>query len=147
MKIDQILSLIRSLAMSTGFYGRLYEDIMNMPDDDRQDYFDYLESLNFKTDLEVILFIEEGKLPEGYEKPRMTDEEIKKAVAEQLVGMIDNNIVRECGVESFRGWLEDGEVFFNNGMTEEEIERAMAYADELETAVDKINHVLGELSY
>ena len=147
MKIDQILSLIRGLAMSTGFYGRLYEDIMNMPDDARQEYFDYLESLNFKSDLDVILFIEEGKLPEGYEKPKMTDEEIKKAVAEQLVGMIDNNIVRECGVESFRGWLEDGEVFFNNGMTEEEIERAMAYADELETAVDKINQVLGELSY
>lgn len=145
MKIDQILSLIRSLAMSTGFYGRLYMDIMVMPEDARDEYFAYLESLNFATDLDVVLFFEEGKLPEGYEKPGMTDDEIKRAVAEQLVGMIENNIVRGYGVESFRGWCEDGDVFANNGLTDVEIGRAMALVDELEDAVDKINHLLGEL--
>ena len=145
MNINEILSIIRGLACSTGLYGRIYNDIMGMPEDERNDYFAYLESLNFSTDLDVVLFFEEGKLPDGYEKPAMTDEAIKSAVAEQLAGMIDNNIVRGFGVESFRGWCEDGDVFANNGMTDDEIDRAMALVDELEDAVDKINRVLGEL--
>ena len=147
MKIDQILSLIRGLAGSTGFYGRLYEDIMNMPDDDRQDYFDYLESLHFATDLEVILFIEEGVLPDHYKRPAMTDKEIKQAVAAQLANMIMNNIVGDNGVECFRGWVEDGDTFAELGMTDEEIERAMRFVAEIETPTDIINEVLGENSW
>lgn len=145
MNINEILSIIRGLACSTGLYGRIYNDLMCMSEDERNDYFAYLESLNFATDLDVVLFFEEGKLPEGYERPAMTDEEIKKAVAVKLAWMIDNNIVRGFGVESFRGWCEDGDIFANNGMNDEEIDRAMALVDELEDAVDKINQLLGEL--
>ena len=145
MKRNQILSVICSLACSTGMYGRLYRDIMEMPEDDRNDYFACLESLNFATDLDVILYFEEGKLPDGYKRPTMTITEIKKIVAEQLMAMIQNNIINDCGVESFRGWLEDGDVFANLNMTDTEIEMAMFYVDELEGAVDKINHTLGEL--
>ena len=145
MNINEILSIIRELACSTGLYGRIYNDLMCMSEDERNDYFAYLESLNFATDLDGVLFFEEGKLPEGYERPAMTDEEIKRAVAEQLAGMIVNNIVRGFGVESFRGWCEDGDVFANNGLTDDEVDRTMALVDELEDAVDKINQLLGEL--
>ena len=72
----------------------------------------------------------------------MTDNEIRKAVTEQLIGMLENNILRDCGTEQFRGWLEDGEVFFNNGMPEEDIKRAMEFADQIADAVDTINQVL-----
>lgn len=142
MNREQILSLIRGLACSTGLYGRLLDDIMTMPEEERNDYLAYLESLNFKTDLDVVLFFEEGKMPEGYERPAMTDNEIRKAVASELVAMIRNNLIGEFGPESFRGWLEDGDSFFNGGMTEEEVERAMALADRLDGVVDVINDVL-----
>ena len=72
----------------------------------------------------------------------MTDNEIRKAVTEQLIGMLENNILHECGTESFKGWLEDGDAFINNGMSEEDTERAMKFAEQIEDAVDTINQVL-----
>lgn len=72
----------------------------------------------------------------------MTDNEIRKAVTEQLIGMLENNVLREYGTEPFRGWLEDGEVFSNNGMSEEDTKRAMEFADQISDAVDTINQVL-----
>lgn len=142
MKIEQILDIIRGLACSTGFYGRLYQSIMEMPKSARENYYTYLESLNFASDLDVVLYFEEGKMPGEPKRPPMTDNEIKKAVADQLAGMISNNLVNEFGPESFRGWLEDGDAFINAGMTEEETERAMAYAEQVSDAVDIINDVL-----
>jgi hypothetical protein len=73
----------------------------------------------------------------------MTNKEIKQAVAGQIINMLDNNILREYGTEQFTGWLEDGEVFFNNGMSEADIEKAMEYARKVEDALDVINNVLG----
>ena len=61
----------------------------------------------------------------------MTDSEIRKAVASQVINMIENDVLRDCGGESLIGWCEDGEVFFNNGMSEEEIEKAMQYVREI----------------
>lgn len=58
----------------------------------------------------------------------MNKKQIKKIVAEQIIGMIENNVLRENGFEQFVGWLEDGEVFFNNCMPDEEIEYAMKVA-------------------
>lgn len=142
MKRAQILNLIRGLACSTGLYGRIYNDIMEMSEDDRDAYLTHLEGLNFTSDLDVVLFFEEGKMPEGYQRPPMTDNEIRKVVASELVAMIQNNLIGEFGPESFRGWLEDGDSFFNGGMTEEEVERAMALADRLDGVVDIINDVL-----
>ena len=144
MNREQILSLIRDLACSTGLYGRLYYDIMNMPEDDREEMFDTWENIGFKDALEFIRYDEEGVLPEHYERPAMTDKEIKQAVAEQLANMIMNNIVGDNGVECFRGWVEDGDTFAQLGMTDEEIERAMKLVAEIETPTDIINRVLGE---
>lgn len=74
----------------------------------------------------------------------MTDKEIKKAVAEQLVGMIQNDVISECGTESFVGWVEDGDAFFNGGMEDEEdINKAMAMVSELNDAVTSIVSMLG----
>lgn len=75
----------------------------------------------------------------------METKEIKKAVAGQIIAMIENNIINENGVEMFEGWLEDGDVFFNNGMSEEDIETAMGYAHAVSDALDTINQILGEL--
>jgi len=72
----------------------------------------------------------------------MTDNEIRKAVTEQLIGMLDNNILHECGTEMFLGWLEDGEVFFNLGWAEPDIQRALEFARQIADAVDTINQVL-----
>lgn len=77
----------------------------------------------------------------------METKEIKKAVVEQIIGMLENNILRECGVEMFEGWLEDGDVFFNLGWDEKDIAEAMRYAHEVSPALDVINNVLGDLSY
>lgn len=147
MNREQILSLIRDLACSTGLYGRLYNDIMNMPEDDRDVLLGNWEALEFADALEFIRYYEEGVLPEHYERPAMTDKEIKQVVAGQLANMIMNNIVGDNGVECFRGWVEDGDTFAQLGMTDEEIERAMKLVAEIETPTDIINRVLGENPY
>ena len=147
MNREQILSLIRDLACSTGLYGRLYNDIMNMPEDDRDVLLGNWEALEFADALEFIRYYEEGVLPDHYERPAMTDKEIKQVVAGQLANMIMNNIVGDNGVECFRGWVEDGDTFAQLGMTDEEIERAMKLVAEIETPTDIINRVLGENPY
>ena len=57
MKREQILETIRSLAMSQGFYGSLYSDLMSNPE-----YCDevmtFLEAQNFKDPIDLILCIE-----------------------------------------------------------------------------------------
>ena len=57
MKREQILETIRSLAMSQGFYSRLYNDLMSNPE-----YCDevmtFLETQNFKDPIDLILCIE-----------------------------------------------------------------------------------------
>lgn len=64
----------------------------------------------------------------------------KMMVAEQIVGMIENNILNECGMESFMGWLEDGDVFFNaDCYTDEEVEEATKFAREIADIVDTLS--------
>lgn len=64
----------------------------------------------------------------------------KIMVAEQIVGMLENNVINECGMESFIGWLEDGDVFFNaDSYTEEEINEAMKLAREIAPIVDELS--------
>ena len=74
----------------------------------------------------------------------MSDSEIRKAVASQIVNMIENDVLRDCGGESLIGWCEDGEVFFNNGMSEEDIEKAMQYVREINDAVTDIVYKLAD---
>lgn len=147
MTRHEILDLVRNLANSTGLYGRLWYDICGMSEDDKEEMFAYWESIGFEDELEFIRWYEEGVFPEHYQRPAMTDKEIKQAVAEQLAGMIMNNIVGDNGVECFRGWVEDGDTFAQLGMTDEEIERAMKLVAEIETPTDIINRVLGENPY
>jgi len=53
----------------------------------------------------------------------METSEIKKIVAEQICNMFENNILGENGGESFVGWLEDGDIFLNQGLPEDDIYR------------------------
>ena len=63
---------------------------------------------------------------------------IKKIVAEQVSNMIENNIVCDCGYESFIGWLENGDVFINDGYSEEETDEIMAYVREVADDIDAL---------
>lgn len=55
---NDIVAIIESLAMSQGFYGRLYNSIAEMSEDDRNAWFEMLEEKGFKDDLDFILYIE-----------------------------------------------------------------------------------------
>lgn len=61
MKREEIMELISSLARSTGWYSSLYLSIMEMDEEDRNDYFEYLEEQDFKSDLDFIIWYEEGR--------------------------------------------------------------------------------------
>ena len=61
MKRDQILSTIRELAASQGFYGRLYSGIMEARENDFDAYDDYmcmLEDQHFSDPVDLVLFFE-----------------------------------------------------------------------------------------
>jgi len=68
----------------------------------------------------------------------MTDTEIKIAVAEQIINMLENDIINKNGGESFLGWLGDGEVFRINGMSEEDTLRAVNLAKSIDDEVTSI---------
>ena len=70
----------------------------------------------------------------------MYSKKAKIMVAEQIVGMIENNVLNENGGESFIGWLEDGDVFYNaDCYTDEEIDEAMKLAHEITDLVDELS--------
>ena len=65
----------------------------------------------------------------------MYSKKAKIMIAEQIIGMIENNVLNENGGESFIGWL-----FFNvDCYTEEEIEEAMKLAYEIAPLVDELS--------
>lgn len=74
----------------------------------------------------------------------MTNKEIRNAVTQQIINMLENDILNENGGESFVGWLEDGEVFRLNGMTEYEVAIAMSLVksinDEVTSMVYNLEH-------
>lgn len=64
MKIDEILQIIRDQAKYQGFYGRLYEylmDVKNGIPDTWNSLVSTLESKNFKEPLDVVLYFEQGE--------------------------------------------------------------------------------------
>jgi len=64
----------------------------------------------------------------------------KIMVAEQIIGMIESNILEENGMESFMGWIEDGDAFFNaDCYTDEEIEEATRLARAITPIVDEMS--------
>lgn len=58
MKREAILSLIECLSQSQGCYGRLLSSLMELTDNERDEVFEYWESMNFKDGLDFILFME-----------------------------------------------------------------------------------------
>ena len=61
MNREQILQAIRSLAMSQGFYGRLYRRLMELKDQDEVSYNECMENLelqNFSDPVDMVLFFE-----------------------------------------------------------------------------------------
>jgi hypothetical protein len=57
MDREQILDVFRSLACSQGFYGRLLRDIYS-DEEWGNAYLKHLEEQNFRTELDLILYIE-----------------------------------------------------------------------------------------
>lgn len=70
----------------------------------------------------------------------MFSREVYKDVTEQIINMLTNDIIEENGTESFLGWLENGEVFANNGLSDEEVEERMKLAN-------KVNELVTNLAY
>ena len=59
MKRNEILEVIKSLATSQGFYGRLYNTIMSLDIEDFELVMSELEEQNFKTSLDLVLYLEQ----------------------------------------------------------------------------------------
>lgn len=57
MKKEEILSAIRSLAASQGFYGKLLM-LLTSEEPDSIAYLDYLEEQNFKDCVDLVMFLE-----------------------------------------------------------------------------------------
>ena len=58
MKRDEILETIRSLAQSQGSYGRLLQDLENMPKELYNTVMTDLEAQNFKSAADLVMYIE-----------------------------------------------------------------------------------------
>lgn len=61
MKMNEIITEIRTLAKSQGFYGRLLEQLLTMQDDNPEDYEMVsveLERQNFRDPVDLILYLE-----------------------------------------------------------------------------------------
>lgn len=72
----------------------------------------------------------------------MTNKQINKAIAEQIIGMWENNILQENGFEGIVGWTENGDAFINAGYTEEETEEIMAVVRRIQDRVDDLSWTL-----
>lgn len=61
MTMDEVMNLMRDLAQSQGFYGRAYDTFMEIRENDPDSFqalTEALESLNFKTPVDFILWFE-----------------------------------------------------------------------------------------
>lgn len=58
MNRNQILKTILMLAQSQGFYGRLYRNIMDANEEDRECFLSELEEQNFGNELDLIYYFE-----------------------------------------------------------------------------------------
>ncbi len=76
-----------------------------------------------------------AKEPDPVKDPRV-------AVAEQIIGMLENNVLQECGMESFTGWCEDGNVFYDggyDGMDEEGKQEAVRIMKKISQDLDEVS--------
>lgn len=58
MKREAIENVMRSLAMSQGFYGRMLNEIYSAPEDEQERFWENMEAQNFGDALDVVLFLE-----------------------------------------------------------------------------------------
>lgn len=58
MSREQMLNLLHDLARSQGCWGRLLRDIYELDEETRENFFTERESMNFKSWLDFILFLE-----------------------------------------------------------------------------------------
>ena len=66
-------------------------------------------------------------------------QKIALAVVEQFMNMIQNDVIEDNGFESFMGWLADGEIFEQDGMSNKDIEAAMKLAKEFADDIDALH--------
>lgn len=57
-----------------------------------------------------------------FEKKTDMEKAVVISVTGQLINMLENNVINDCGVEGFEGWCEDGEVFDDSPYAEQCIE-------------------------
>lgn len=72
----------------------------------------------------------------------MYSEAAKKIVAEQIAGMLENNVVGGWGMESFMGWIEDGDtiyVSYRDKYTDKQIAEAIRLSQEIAPMVDELS--------
>ena len=72
----------------------------------------------------------------------MDRKEINKIITGQIIGMWENNILRENGFESIVGWLEDGDALINAGYTKEETDEIMKVVKLIQNAIDNLSWIL-----
>ena len=85
---------------------------------------------------EVWHYVATKKVDRGYSKAA------KMMVAEQIAGMLENNVLQGCGMESFMGWVEDGDTFYvsyEGKYTEEQIKEAIRLSAEIAPMVDELS--------
>lgn len=58
MDFEKAKSVIKSLAKSQGFYGRLLEQIEDFTDEQKADFEEMLKENNVETDLDLIFMLE-----------------------------------------------------------------------------------------
>ena len=67
----------------------------------------------------------------------------KQMVAEQIMNMLSNNVLGNAGMESFLGWLEDGDAYYNaancENYTDEQIAEAIKLSVEIADIVDELS--------
>ena len=62
MDINEIMEIILGLAHSQGFYGRLYNELVEIRDNEEEAWVEVVEELegqNFKEPLDLILYFEQ----------------------------------------------------------------------------------------
>ena len=72
-------------------------------------------------------------------------EQFIKDVIGQLANMLDNNFCQDyVGSEPFMGWLQDGEVWEEENLSEEEIQKRLEFAEKIAPIVDELSYVIDE---
>ena len=66
--------------------------------------------------------------------------DVIKAVAGQIINMIDNDVLCENGIEPFELWSDEGEVFDDGANSEEFISECMELVRKVAPIVDNLTY-------